>query len=527
MDPAEARNALLHAAEWVREHTSSIHQSRTQLKTQIERVDKLLQRCLSANEPQLVINPGRPSVTQSTAPVVVSRQLKAPGYSSPQVSELASASPAVSHADFSAEQLVDDKLQEMLELVRSDLYQSVRRAESIAGSHADMSALICVRDQLIADLSQAEDIGLPQAEMATAQFHRRSLHNAIQDLKGQVRVYCRVRPMDKNEEMRGDNKAIRIIGDTTVESPIAGQFVFNSVFAPGTQEEVFEDCKDLVQSAIDGHNITIFSYGQTGAGKTYTMFGTKDSPGIAFRMTREVFRAIEVFQEHEDCKVTVAGSIAEIYNNRLIDLLRSSPETGCSPRARNRQPRLREDKAGTVSVEDLTEIEVEDADALITLVDRGLEQRAVAESAMNIQSSRSHLIFTVTLTCEGSENREALTNKLVFCDLGGSERLKKTEAVGMQRKEAIEINKSLAALGDVIGAVAAKRKHVPYRNHTLTRFLQDSLGGSAKTLMFVHCSPADSSAGETSLALKFAARAGQIANTCPERIYRHRRGLSV
>merc|ERR1719265_1231993 len=297
-----------------------------------------------------------------------------------------------------------------------------------------------------------------------------------------------------------------------VESPLAGTLIFNSVFAPGTQEEVFEDCKDLVQSAIDGHNITIFSYGQTGAGKTYTMFGTQETPGLAFRMSSEVFKAAEAFQEREDCSLTISGSIAEIYNNCMIDLLRPF-ESGTTPS--NRRLKLRQDKAGTVSVEDLTECQVANPKALEDLVAFGLEQRTVAESAMNIQSSRSHLIFTVKLSCDGGNNREALTNKIVFCDLGGSERLKRTEAVGLQRKEAIEINKSLAALGDVIEAVASKRRHVPYRNHTLTRILQDSLGGSAKTLMFVHVSPADSSQSETSLALKFAARAGQIANACP------------
>mmetsp|Transcript_108331 Transcript_108331/g.208227 ORF Transcript_108331/g.208227 Transcript_108331/m.208227 type:complete len:715 (-) Transcript_108331:375-2519(-) len=542
MDPVEAREALLHAAEWVREHTSCIHQSRTQLKTQIERVDKLLQRCLSVKEPKVVTSPRHPSVARTAGnPHMVCKQLMSYGY--PAQIVVPSSTPCLQHSvsrsnsqsnpqsNLSAQQLVDNKLQEMLEIVRSDLCESVSKADSIlnsfnSGCNIDISTLICARDKLIADLSHAEDIGLPQAEMTTAQFHRRSLHNAIQDLKGQVRVYCRVRPMDANEHLRGDKEDIRIIGDTMVESPLAGMFVFNAVFAPGSQEDVFEDCKDLVQSAIDGHNITIFSYGQTGAGKTYTMFGSREAPGVAFRMSTEVFKAIEAFQEREDCRVTVSGSIAEIYNNRLIDLLRPF-ETGSSP---NRRPRLRQDKAGTVSVEDLTEREVRDPEALRELVDFGLEQRTVAESAMNIQSSRSHLIFTVKLTCDGSENREALTNKMVFCDLGGSERLKRTEAVGLQRKEAIEINKSLAALGDVIEAVAAKRKHVPYRNHTLTRLLQDSLGGSAKTLMFVHVSPADSSAGETSLALKFAARAGQIANACPPVAgYRvsHRRSLSV
>merc|ERR1719506_2385362 len=160
----------------------------------------------------------------------------------------------------------------------------------------------------------------------------------------------------------------------------------------------------------------------------------------------------------------------------------------------------------------MKEPEVKDVSQLKALLDRGIAQRTVAANLMNIQSSRSHLIFTMKVTTLNHETKESLKGKILLCDLGGSERLKKTEATGEQKKEAIEINKSLSALGDVIEAVAKKQKQVPYRNHKLTQIMQDSLGGTAKTLMFVNCSPALSSIDETVMSLKYAARVKKITN---------------
>uniref|UniRef100_A0A7S2MWK2 Kinesin motor domain-containing protein n=1 Tax=Alexandrium andersonii TaxID=327968 RepID=A0A7S2MWK2_9DINO len=147
-----------------------------------------------------------------------------------------------------------------------------------------------------------------------------------------------------------------------------------------------------------------------------------------------------------------------------------------------------------------------------TILAKGLQQRRVAASAMNIRSSRSHLIFTIRVSTTNLSTKETLSGKILLCDLGGSERLKKTEATGEQRREAIEINKSLTALCDVIEAVARRQRQVPYRNHKLTQIMQDSLGGSAKTLMFVNCSPAWSNLSETLMSLNWAARTKRITN---------------
>merc|ERR1711920_861574 len=150
-------------------------------------------------------------------------------------------------------------------------------------------------------------------------------------------------------------------------------------------------------------------------------------------------------------------------------------------------------------------------------MERGNEQRHVAETSMNKESSRSHLLLMIKIVSVNKETRDQLRGKILMCDLAGSERLKKSEVTGDAQKEAIEINKSLTALGDVIEALTKKQKQVPYRNHKLTQLMQDSLGGSAKTLMFVNCSPANSNADETLMALKYAQRAKKITNTATKK----------
>mmetsp|Transcript_6287 Transcript_6287/g.8791 ORF Transcript_6287/g.8791 Transcript_6287/m.8791 type:complete len:217 (+) Transcript_6287:3-653(+) len=203
----------------------------------------------------------------------------------------------------------------------------------------------------------------------------------------------------------------------------------------------------------------------------------------------------------------------ELYNNYLVDLLRPIDWQGRQSPALS----LKLDRSGTVQVEGLARESAKSAEELKAVFQRGLEQRAVAENAMNAESSRSHVIFTVFLAQDVPSQQggvERITSKLHFCDLGGCERLKKTEVEQDRdrRLEAIEINKSLSALGDVIEAIAKKRKYIPYRNHKLTQLLQDALGGSAKALMYVNCSPAQSSIKETVTALKLASRAKCIVN---------------
>mmetsp|Transcript_36270 Transcript_36270/g.84372 ORF Transcript_36270/g.84372 Transcript_36270/m.84372 type:complete len:242 (+) Transcript_36270:177-902(+) len=197
----------------------------------------------------------------------------------------------------------------------------------------------------------------------------------------------------------------------------------------------------------------------------------------------------------------------ELYRDDLVDLL--------VPKSRSRAlPALdiKKDTRGSVYVENAASREAGGAADLLKAIADGQERRHVASTKMNADSSRSHLIFTIAIESCNKKTKQVATGKLTLCDLAGSERLKRTEVTGEQVKEAQSINKSLSALGDVIEALTKNSKHVPYRNHKLTQLLSDSLGGNAKTLMFVNCSPALGNAEETGAALGYATRAKLIMN---------------
>jgi len=372
----------------------------------------------------------------------------------------------------------------------------------------DMNSIDALReakDRLGAAIQDATKAGVGEAPLLEAEKRRKKLHNAIEDLKGSIRVFCRIRPLSSKEKEQGDTKVTEPAGSMGLKVEGNETFQFDAVFVPGTQEEVFEDCRDLVQSAVDGYNVTMFAYGQTGAGKTFTMYGAPGMEGTAPRTIQEIYRVIE--QGKSRFEYTVVGSMLELYRNDLVDLL-SKGQVGASKSKLN----IRMEKSGMVVVENLTEERCDSAEALSALLERGNEQRTVASTAMNAESSRSHLVLMIKITSVNKETKEQLKGKVLICDLAGSERLKKSQVSEEGQKEAIEINKSLTALGDVIEAVARKQRQVPYRNHKLTQIMQDSLGGSAKTLMFVNCSPAGSSLHETLMSLTYAARTKRITN---------------
>merc|ERR1712048_44744 len=296
---------------------------------------------------------------------------------------------------------------------------------------------------------------------------------------------------------------VKVINETTLEVASNGVYEFDQIFAPGTQEEVFAECGDLVQSAIDGRNVTVFTYGQTGSGKTYTMYGSSGDDGIAPRAVSELFKSIERLRY--SCDVTVTASMVELYQSEVYDML-------CSRTHRGTKLRIRDDRSGAVRIDGLEEVPARSVSELQKLLRRGVAHRATASHAMNRESSRSHLIFTIKISSVSRSTGETIDGKMLLCDLAGSERIKKTEVEGERQKEAIDINKSLAALGNVILAVATKKRQVPYRSHKLTQLMRDSLGGTAKTLMFVNSSTSPSDLSQTISSLAYATRATRIYN---------------
>merc|ERR1712216_1010705 len=198
---------------------------------------------------------------------------------------------------------------------------------------------------------------------------------------------CRIRPLSKKEVGQGDTNETSQIDLQTVKVGDS-DFMFDSVWTPGTQDEVFEDCQDLIQSSVDGYNVTMFAYGQTGAGKTFTMAGVPGQLGVTPRTITELFRVVD--ESKARFEFTVLGSMLELYRNDLVDLLNKG-----DPKLAKAKLNVRQEKSGAVIIENLIEEECKDAKQLQALMDRGNQQRTVAATAMNSESSRSHLIFLV------------------------------------------------------------------------------------------------------------------------------------
>eukprot|EP00428_Durinskia_dybowskii_P019617 CAMPEP_0170217242 /NCGR_PEP_ID=MMETSP0116_2-20130129/8283_1 /TAXON_ID=400756 /ORGANISM="Durinskia baltica, Strain CSIRO CS-38" /LENGTH=1246 /DNA_ID=CAMNT_0010467869 /DNA_START=69 /DNA_END=3809 /DNA_ORIENTATION=+ len=394
--------------------------------------------------------------------------------------------------------------EELKEKLLAGVKQALEDSKSVDTTSID--ALRDSKDKLTRAIQEAVANGVPEISIAEAEIRRKKLHNSIEDLKGSIRVFCRIRPISKKETDAGDNEITKQLDSMTLQVAEHHEFKFDAVFTPGTQDEIFEDCKDLVQSALDGYNVTLFAYGQTGAGKTFTMAGVPGQLGVSPRTIKEIYALCE--KQKDRFEYTIMGSMLELYRMDLVDLLVKG-----NPTATKSKLNIRQDKTGHVSIEHLTEEECRTAKELEKLVERGTQARAVAATQMNSESSRSHLVMMIRIISVNKETKEQLRGKILIVDLAGSERLKKSQTEADMQKESIEINKSLTALGDVIEALTKNQKVIPYRNHKLTQLMQDALGGSAKTLMFVNCSPANSNCDETLNSLKYAQRAKNITNT--------------
>lgn len=287
------------------------------------------------------------------------------------------------------------------------------------------------------------------------------------------------------------------------------KFTFDHVFGEDTdQKAVFESVAlPVVQDIMDGYNATIFAYGQTSSGKTYTMEGANiDHPelqGIIPRTATEIFN--NVMAADENMEFIVKVSYIEIYMERIRDLL--------DPYKSKVNLQVREDAQRGIFVEGMTEMCVTSDEELLAAMRAGAANRAVAATGMNEGSSRSHSVFMVTLFQRNLENQATKAGKLYLVDLAGSEMVRKTGATGRQLEEAKTINKSLSALGMVINALTDQKvNHVPYRDSKLTRVLQESLGGNSRTNLIINVSPSSFNASETVSTLRFGMRAKSIKN---------------
>ncbi|XP_039974308.1 kinesin-like protein KIFC3 [Xiphias gladius] len=336
---------------------------------------------------------------------------------------------------------------------------------------------------------------------------RRKYHEQLVELKGNIRVLCRVKPVLR-EDQREEGQSVVVTTDPNNESSLTvlnkgkGRiFELDMVFHPqATQEEVFQEIEPLVTSCIDGYHVCIFAYGQTGSGKTYTMEGSVENPGINQRALKHLFSEIE---ERKDMwSYTVTVSSVEIYNEVLRDLLSKDGE--------KLDIKINPDGTGQLHVPGLRVIEVKSFQHIKKILATARRNRITFGTQMNQHSSRSHALLSITVQGTDLATGSRTTGKLNLVDLAGSERVWKSGAEGERLKEAQNINRSLLALGDVIQALRARQTHIPFRNSRLTYLLQDSLGKGSKTVMVVQVSALESNVGETLCSLKFAQRVCKV-----------------
>ena len=338
-----------------------------------------------------------------------------------------------------------------------------------------------------------------------------------------IKVYCRIRPENEQEISSGLGLCLNPKSPTSVQilvdnlninsglkenysDKINQEFTYDKVFPCETNQETIFDqvAKPLISAAFEGINGTLFCYGQTASGKTYTMEGItndEDLKGIIPRMMQLVFETIN--SGSSDIEFSVKCQYYQIYNEKIQDLIDT----------RKTDLAIREDKNKGIWVGECTEKYVESENEMINFFNKGAENRIFACTKMNAISSRSHTIFSVTIYQRNVITESSKTGKIYFVDLAGSEKMSKTGVEGnTMLKEAQNINKSIMTLGMVINALTKGGKHVPYRDSKLTRVLQESLGGNSLTYLIINCSPNMLNQSETLSTLRFGQRAKLIKN---------------
>uniref|UniRef100_A0A8C2WG71 Kinesin-like protein n=1 Tax=Cyclopterus lumpus TaxID=8103 RepID=A0A8C2WG71_CYCLU len=351
------------------------------------------------------------------------------------------------------------------------------------------------------------------------------------DVCSHVKVVVRVRPISEREKRENCRNVVQVVdnhmlifdpkeedtscfGSRRIRNNINKKankdlkFVFDHVFGENsTQDDIFESTtKGVLDGVMNGFNSTVFAYGATGAGKTHTMLGSQNEPGVMYRTMTELFKRMDDAKEEKE--FTVAFSYLEVYNEQIKDLL-----ANVGPLA------VREDSSKGVVVQGLTLHLPKSAEHILEALDSGNRNRTQHPTDMNATSSRSHAVFQIHLRQQdktASLNPNVCVAKMSLIDLAGSERASATNAKGARLREGANINRSLLALGNVINALAdpkSKKTHIPYRDSKLTRLLKDSLGGNCRTVMIANISPSSKLYDDTHNTLKYANRAKEIKSS--------------
>ncbi|ESO93373.1 hypothetical protein LOTGIDRAFT_232780 [Lottia gigantea] len=460
--------------------------------------------------------------------------------------------------DLSGVQLVAANMPEQFKQQFHHAYSIVQHHQYLHQSQS--SSLTVLQDQISQLQSTLQDI---TDRHSKEKKRRQDLHNLLMELRGNIRVHCRLRPLKAFDCGTEDHTTLgkpgsksEIVAHCYDDENICVKtskhnkvFEYERVYNPSEKQDiVFDEVQPMLTSLLDGYNVCIMAYGQTGSGKTHTMLGSHSNDdynpsetlhpdeGVIPRATRELFRLIE--EKPPGCH-TIEVSVVEIYNNDIRDLL---------SRGSNIKHELITGSDGLLNLPTITSKQVSTVYDVMCLVQRGLRTRSESATMVHEHSSRSHLIVTLTVTsiapsffspnktmtdsegfqtskktprpqsqpnlsgdCLGQITPQAvIKTKLQLVDLAGSECVGMSGVKGAALREASHINKSLSALADVLGALAEHRTHIPYRNSRLTHFLQDSIGGDAKLLVLLCVSPAARYISESLQCLGFGQRARQV-----------------
>uniref|UniRef100_A0A7S2Y2L7 Kinesin-like protein n=1 Tax=Entomoneis paludosa TaxID=265537 RepID=A0A7S2Y2L7_9STRA len=442
-----------------------------------------------------------------------------------------------------------------LKRANDDLYADVgRNLERLSSVELQLKETTRERDEAIHYMASFGDRERELHErMMESDQVRRDLHAKVMQLMGNIRVFVRVRPLsnDELEEVENDNSSSKgtrqkgMLGkEPTFRFPTIAdrnnsnkggpadltkktielvepkkdrgglkerrtrhRFGFDNVFQQGHgQDDVWESTEPLIQSAIDGHNVTIFAYGQTGSGKTYTMLGEPGNEGIVTRSIKKMFidkQRIEALSKGKS-QVQIKVELLEIYNEQVFDLLsKDGPNSDRrTVKICHANHTIEGNKVAVTSTEE----------ECMHLLELAQSRRCVKATSSNAKSSRSHLVFTIHYVIS-EDNSVKMEGKLNICDLAGSERLSRSEAHyvgGALLQETKNINKSLSTLSNVIEQLQAGSKSVAFRESKLTSLLCDSLGGNSKTLAIVCCGPLTSQYHESLSSLRFAEKASNV-----------------
>jgi hypothetical protein len=345
-----------------------------------------------------------------------------------------------------------------------------------------------------------ERVCILEQELVREKSRRLKTHHKLLDLQGQIRVFCRIRPMTLSETDAHETPAFNNVDENSLS--LVGNdrnirhFTYDRVFKPqASQAEVYAEVSPLVESSLEGYRACIFAYGQTGSGKTFTMEGTPQQPGVIPQALQQLFAASSAHVRTHTYTFTM--SVVEIYLEEVRDLLSTSPSS--------QKLEVRELQSEVV-VPGLKTETLSSAAHALEVINLAMRNRQCRETAMNEHSSRSHCMITINtraLPCEGKEASVVL-GKLILIDLAGSERVHRSEVTGAAKQEASAINRSLSDLGTVMAALKRKASHVPFRNSKLTFLLQSALGKAGKCLMICQLNPCLSSQAESVSSLNFA-----------------------